>query len=160
MLNVSSSGIAFSVDRNRRFGSPQKVSSSGFNTDNSTRGGGTLPAGSLLSDAINERFVVWMRTPALSNFRKLWGRIDSQTLHKGDVVTVTVQNQWDSYKFSGKKYVIISTSSWLGGANNFIGVAYVVVGVFSIFLGLLYAAVAAIKGRAQGDPKYLSWNRE
>lgn len=156
---MNATGIAFSVDRNKRFGSgllPQN-----FNMVPQTRGGGALPAPhSLLSDPMNERFVVWMRTPALSNFRKLWGRIDGNGLRAGDEVIVNVTNQWNSYDFGGKKYIVLSTSSWLGGANNFIGVAYIVIGVLCFALGLLYAAVAVLKGRALGDPRYLSWNKE
>ena len=34
--------------------------------------------------------MVWMRTAALSNFRKLWGRIN-ETLEEGDY-TVYIQN--------------------------------------------------------------------
>jgi len=159
-LPVNGSNIAFSVDRKRRFGSG--LLPHDFNTNPATRGGGSLPGGTshLLSDPINERFVVWMRTPALSSFRKLWGRIDGQTLHKNDLVTVNITNNWNSYDFKGKKYIVLSTSSWLGGANNFLGVAYVVIGVISFTLGLLYAAVAVLKGRALGDPRYLSWNRQ
>ncbi len=34
--------------------------------------------------------MVWMRTAALSNFRKLWGRIN-ETLEEGDY-TVSIKN--------------------------------------------------------------------
>lgn len=52
------------------------------------RGGGTLPQAPLRSD---ERFVVWMRTAAVPNFRKLWGVID-QDLAAESVITISIVN--------------------------------------------------------------------
>ena len=158
-LDFANSSIAFKIDRTKRFGSGTPPTAGTFNTDPATRGGGTLTPGKLFSDPSNERFVVWMRTPALSNFRKLWGRADGVTLAGGEVVSVAIDSVWNSAGFGGKKYVVLSTSSWLGGANNFIGVAYVTIGVLCIFLALLFAAVALLKDRKLGDPKHLSWNR-
>ena len=34
--------------------------------------------------------------------------------------------------FDGGKYLVLSEKSWLGGKNNFLGVAYIVVGALSI----------------------------
>lgn len=40
----------------------------------------------------DEHFIVWMRTAALRNFRKLWGRIN-QDIPAGSNITVVVQNR-------------------------------------------------------------------
>lgn len=40
----------------------------------------------------DEHFVVWMRTAALRNFRKLWGRINTD-IPAGANVTVLIQNR-------------------------------------------------------------------
>ena len=43
--------------------------------------------------------------------------------------------------FSGRKKLIISTVSWIGGRNNFLGIAYMVVGVICILLALIFLII-------------------
>lgn len=105
----------------------------------------------------DEHFIVWMRTSALANFRKLWGRIDTD-LPKGSSVTVSIANRYNTYKFDGQKHVVLSTTSWLGGSNKFLGIAYVVVGGISFLCGLLFFVVQWQYPRQRGDVAYLSWN--
>lgn len=40
--------------------------------------------------------------------------------------------------FDGKKRLILSTSSWIGGKNDFLGIAYLVVGSLSIVFALIF----------------------
>lgn len=42
-----------------------------------------------------------MRTAALPYFRKLWGRIESDV--KKGKYEITIENNFDVYKFNGKK---------------------------------------------------------
>ena len=98
-----------------------------------------------------------MRTSALANFRKLWGRIDTD-LPKGSSVTVSIANRYNTYKFDGQKHIVLSTTSWLGGSNKFLGIAYVVVGGISFLCGLLFFVVQWQYPRQRGDVAYLSWN--
>ena len=77
---VSEKGIAWPSDVEHKFGAYQ---ASNFNDDPATRGGGTI-AGDVRDD---EHFIVWMRTAALANFRKLWGKIDTD-IEAGTVITV------------------------------------------------------------------------
>jgi hypothetical protein len=63
---------------------------------NQWRGGAQI-AGTPKTD---ERFINWMRLSALPKFRKLWGKIDGD-LKQGDVVTVTILNQYNTYAFDG-----------------------------------------------------------
>lgn len=111
-------------------------------------------AGPLNAD---EHFIVWMRTAALSHFRKLWGRIDTD-IPKGTIITIAVANRYNTYRFDGQKHVVLSTSSWLGGKNNFLGIAYIVVGGISFLSGCAFFLVQWRFPRQRGDVSYLSWN--
>lgn len=134
-----------------------------------------------------EDLIVWMRTAALPTFRKLYGRIEADAM-ASDEITVVIQNNYNTYSFGGTKALVLSTTSWIGGRNNFIGVAYVAIGGVCLFLALAFVILYVIKPRyeyngrtiqlqvvgatyacllffffffrALGDPSYLSWNRE
>ena len=43
--------------------------------------------------------------------------------------------------FGGTKRMILSTTSWLGGKNPFLGVAYIVVGSMCILIGFIFLIV-------------------
>lgn len=47
------------------------------------------PTPALCTDEENEHFIVWMRTAALPNFRKLYGKIEKK-VEKGQVLTFTI----------------------------------------------------------------------
>lgn len=88
-----------------------------------------------LSD--QEDLIVWMRTAALPSFRKLYGRIE-EDLDADDVVVVDILNNYNTYSFGGKKKIVLSTSSWLGGKNDFLGMAYLSIGSSSILVSLVF----------------------
>ncbi len=59
--------------------------------------------------------------------------------------------------FGGKKTLVVSTVSFLGGKNNFLGVAYMVVGALCIGLSLLFLVKQRLHGRQPGDTASLRW---
>lgn len=78
-----------------------------------------------------------MRTAALPSFRKLYGRIE-ENLKPGDVVVVNLTNNYNTYSFGGKKKLVLSTSSWLGGKNDFLGASCIIVGSLSIIISVVF----------------------
>lgn len=63
-------------------------------------------------DPENEHFIVWMRTAGLTNFRKLWGRIN-QKLTPG-VYIIEVVNNYNITQYLADKSVVLTTTNWLG----------------------------------------------
>ncbi|EEC85052.1 hypothetical protein OsI_32386 [Oryza sativa Indica Group] len=132
-LIVNKDGISWKSERNRRFG--KNVYPKNFQ-NGTLIGGGQLNPSKPLSE--QEDLIVWMRIAALPTFRKLYGRIDMD-LQAGDRVEVTMQNNYNSYSFNGKKSLVLSTAGWLGGKNAFLGRAYAIVGLACFLLALLLA---------------------
>ncbi|TYH73318.1 hypothetical protein ES332_D05G320800v1 [Gossypium tomentosum] len=152
-LAVNKKGISWKSDRDSKFG--KDVFPQNFQ-NGSLKGGATLNLSIPLSE--QEDLIVWMRTAALPTFRKLYGKIE-QDLQPNDQIHVTLDNNYNTYSFNGKKKLVLSTTSWLGGKNDFLGIAYLTVGGLCFFLALSFTVVYLVKPRRLGDPSYLSWNR-
>ncbi|VDO77898.1 unnamed protein product [Haemonchus placei] len=122
----------------------------------------------------NVDLIVWMRTAALPNFRKLWRLLDrtSENLLAGQrfrdglpagQYEVTVHStpliisestrmkpnllkwllslDYPVVVFGGRKSFVVSTTSWAGAKNPFLGIAYIVVGSLSIVLGIIFIGI-------------------
>ncbi|KAK1393177.1 ALA-interacting subunit [Heracleum sosnowskyi] len=152
-LQVNKKDISWKSDRDHKFG--KDVFPKNFQ-NRTVKGGATLDASIPLSK--QEDLIVWMRTAALPTFRKLYGKIEVE-LKKGDVIQVILENNYNTYSFNGKKKLVLSTTKWIGGKNDFIGIAYLTVGGLCFLLALSFGIIYFVKPRRLGDPTYLSWNR-
>jgi hypothetical protein len=106
----------------------------------------------------NEHFQNWMRTSGLPTFSKLWGRNDHDVMAKGNY-QVTVNLNFPVLPYKGTKSIVISTVSWIGGKNPFLGWAYVTSAAVFVLLAVAGTARHVIKPRRLGDMSLLSWNR-
>ncbi|THH15890.1 hypothetical protein EW146_g4661 [Bondarzewia mesenterica] len=84
----------------------------------------------------DEHFQNWMRTAGLPTFTKLFGRNDSDKLLKGRY-QITVNMNFPVKSYNGTKSIVITTVSWIGGKNPFLGWAYVAAA--SLFVALAIA---------------------
>ena len=109
------------------------------------------PLGFVLPLPNDTDFQVWQRVAALPTFKKLYRIIrcvpsspgqscsdSSGKLYTGDQLTVQVANNFNIDPYSGQKWVVLSTVSWLGGRNFFLGAAWITVGGLCFLLALIF----------------------
>jgi hypothetical protein len=127
--------IAWASDRNTKFKLPPGCTPESNDTTKCPKP--SIGPNGQLPYVTNEHFMVWMRTAGLPTFKKLYARMPDITLHKGDIFSVNVTNVYPVDSFSGEKAIVLSTTSWIGGKNDFLGAAYIVVGAISGFMSIL-----------------------
>jgi len=134
-------GIAWSSDVKDKFNNPPA----------------DAPGIRVIQDFEDEDFIVWMRTAGLPNFKKLY-RIIDEDLKKG-TYQVEIENNYPVSQFDGRKFVVLSTTTWIGGKNPFLGWAYIVVGIICFLQGVVFGIKHKVSPRKLGDTKYLDWNK-
>lgn len=166
LLEMSEEGIAWESDIKHLFGDHEPQN---FNNEPQFRGGGQIngtpiPSTNSLIHILgkvneDEHFIVWMRNAWLTKFRKLYGIID-EPLSEGDVLTITIENLYNTYLFGGKKRIILSTTSWMGSRNLFIGYVFIVSGCVCLLMAVVYLILHIQFPRELGDERFLSWKRK
>ncbi|KAG2254839.1 hypothetical protein Bca52824_084975 [Brassica carinata] len=138
-LPVNKKDISWKSDRDSKFG--KNVFPKNFQTG-APIGGGTLDPN-----------------------KPLYGKIETD-LNAGDTIRVLLGNNYNTYSFNGEKKLVLSTTSWLGGRNDFLGGSVSHCGQHLLVLGCYILRTISMKWscclmgfRQLGDPLYLSWNR-
>jgi len=140
-------GISWQSDRDKKF---KKVAVSP--SDYSFIG----PQNVTLPDVDDEDFIVWMRTAGLPTFKKLYRKIERDDLNPGDTLFINISNVFQVKSFGGTKSIVLSTTSALGGKNDFLGYAYIVVGVICLVLAIGFLVKHLYSPRQMGDMQYLN----
>eukprot|EP01134_Creolimax_fragrantissima_P001940 CFRG1940T1 len=105
---------------------------------------------------VNLDLIVWMRAAAMPNFRKLYRTVVAGGLKAG-TYNFDITYNYPVTKFDGRKKMVLSTVSWIGGRNNFLGIAYIVIGTLSLIVGIALLLRHMVAPRQLGDHKYLTW---
>lgn len=160
-LSLSKLGIAWSSDKRIRFQNPQGNLAQAFKgtvkPPNWKKAVYELASDPENNGFQNEDLIVWMRTAALPTFRKLYGIVVTDTLQQ-DIdylpsgrYTVQIDYNYPVTMFNGRKRFIMSNTSWLGGKNNFLGIAYIVVGAICFIISAFFLFIHKKFGRLPSE---------
>jgi len=112
-----------------------------------------------LEGVTNEHFIVWMRTASQPTFRKLYGYIETD-IPAGTELEFSVRAYFEVVSFEGDKTLILSTTSWMGGKNDYLGWTFLVVGIICLFFGSAFGLKQFFNPRNLGDVRYLRYKEE
>ncbi|KAI6172977.1 Protein CBR-CHAT-1 [Aphelenchoides besseyi] len=148
-------GVLWEVDRDTKFKNPGKSGEDlcdAFRNTVKPPNWKKEPCNLDKNDAANNGFqnvdfIVWMRTAALPTFRKLYRLLNRNAderfvdgLPAGNY-TLEIDNFYPVDMFNGKKYFVISTTSWVGGRNRFLGIAFIVTGSICMVLAFAFTFI-------------------
>ena len=81
-------------------------------------------------------------------------------MHNTDTFRSQNSKRFNSYAYDGEKKVVLSTTSWLGGKNAFLGAAYLTLGALCFASAAVFAYFAMYPPRTLGDVAEFMNSRE
>jgi len=150
--------LAWEVDREVRFGNPSNYPE--FCNSGNDCAFERFPG--VLSQSLgnlDEHFMVWMRVAALSTFMNKYGRI-GQNLDKGTKLVFQVTSRFVVSPFDGGKSLIVTTDSWIGGRNDFLGLAYIAMGALVVVTVIVMTIKECVAPRQFGTAEMLQMKAE
>jgi len=146
--------IAWKSDIEKKFVNVDTSTKEFNDTYSRTRSGVLLPMPE------DEDFIVWMRTAGLPNFKKLNKRIElgHVKIPAGSTFVVSITNEFPVKEFGGTKSIVLSTTSWIGGKNEFLGWAYITVGILCFILAVAFCCKNIHSPRRLGDMTYFQFS--
>ncbi|XP_052895517.1 cell cycle control protein 50A-like [Anopheles moucheti] len=94
----------------------------------------------------NEDLINWMRPAALPTFRKQHRRVDHSIPPFEDGIpggsyTLHIRYNYPVASFGGRKSIILSSPSWMGARNPFMGYLFLTVGALKMILSCIICTV-------------------
>lgn len=132
-INLNRTDIAWDIDREKRF----LPSSERTETEDDR--------------VVSEPFMVWMRLAAYRNWKKLYGRIESDL--PAGTYYMSITSRFPVGSFDGEKFFFISETTWFGGPNEALGIAYIVVGGATLTLAIAIAVRARMTTALELPPE-------
>ncbi|GAB4818473.1 hypothetical protein N2152v2_005519 [Parachlorella kessleri] len=151
-LELDESNLAWPSDQEHLYGD---VTAFNYNTDPNLRGGNTT---TLPLDQ-SQHWMVWMKPGGGPAVYKMYAQINTQ-IPAGSTVRIRVANRYNTYDFGGSKSIILTTNSWVGGRNNFLGALWITIGGLSLLVALAFFLAynaGLVQKRQYGDLSELSW---
>eukprot|EP00758_Cryptobia_borreli_P011753 Tbor_TRINITY_DN5690_c4_g1::TRINITY_DN5690_c4_g1_i1::g.9363::m.9363 len=140
-IKCTKKGIALDVDVKKRFQKAAQgadvwtgIPSLQTPTDYRSAGYYAGEPGHSLPIATDEDFMVWSRTAPFPEFSKLYRRIEDR-LQAGQYA-LEVEEYYDTTSFGAEKYLVLQSSSWLGGKHILLGGALLALGCFGFIVGM------------------------
>ena len=106
-------------------------------------------------DVENEHFINWMNVETFHNFRKLWGRIESD-LDVGNY-TFLIKNNYDVSQYNAEKFIVLSDSN-IFGENNFFGYFLLAIASYCFMVILILWVLILSNKKKMFDMNVVKWN--
>jgi hypothetical protein len=116
------------------------------------------PESKLWLDITNEHVMVWYQMESFPTFIKLWGHI-WHTLKAGTTYSIVISNKFEVDKFDGKKFIYFSEVNSLGGTNQFLGIAFLILAGIVVLILIIFVVLYLVKihGKDLYSPEKVKW---
>ena len=107
---------------------------------------------------IDNHLIVWMKVMPFSDFRKLWGVVESD-ISQG-TLNLEIQNNYPAEKWKLTKSVVLSNASVFGGKNHVLGIVFIIVGFFFVLVSLVFTLTGILMNEPNDINQRKSWRFE
>ncbi len=80
-------------------------------------------------------------------------------MKEGDEIKVTIYNWFPVDDVDAKKYIVLSTTTWVGGKNTFLAWVFIVISVICILLAIVFA-IELLCGRGREVKSYIDFAKD